>query len=234
MDSSFQRGLDVSPCEVSVVVPVYRNAETLAELAARVRSALEGRSYELIFVDDLSPDDSRSRAGEIARRDPAIKVIALEERVGQQRAILAGLAVVLGAWTVVLDADLQDPPEAIPKLLARGSEGFDAVFAGRRGEYESRGRIWTSRLYKKVLALVCRLPPGAGLYLALSRRMTDHLRREAEGWILPPVGLAGLPVTSIPVERQRRKVGTTAYTSWRRLHVGLASLTDGVRRRWLV
>src|SRR5947208_8027998 len=104
--------------ELSVVVPVYGNAATLDQLYRRVSSAAAGWDLQLILVDDASPDDSRRVISELAARDPAVEPLSLARNVGQHAAVLEGMRHAQGRWTVVMDADLQDPPEAIPVLIA--------------------------------------------------------------------------------------------------------------------
>jgi glycosyltransferase involved in cell wall biosynthesis len=205
--------------ELSVVVPVYRNAGTLRELHRRLHAALAGVDCELIFVDDASPDPSRDVLAELAVADEATALVALDENVGQHRAVLAGLARGRGSWSVILDADLQDPPEAIRALLERARAGdVDAVFAGRRGEYESSSRLRTSRLFKRTLHLMCGVPPDAGIFVLLSRRLVDRLvaLRGPAPFVVAMVGCVGLPMASIPVERAARVNGDSAYSTWAR------------------
>ena len=207
--------------EVSVVIPVYRNAETLAELHRRLSRVLTGAglSFEILLIDDACPAGSLAVAEALARGDGRVAVVALAANVGQHRAVLAGLAQARGAWTVIMDADLQDPPEAIPRLLQKGQEGFAAVFAGRRGGYESAGRLLTSRLFKRVLHWLCGLPPDAGLFVALNRPLAKHLlqMRGPAPMVVAMIGCSGFPAASIPVTRAIRPVGSSAYNSWGRL-----------------
>ena len=136
-----RRSVSATTPELSVVVPVYRNRQSLAALAARVRAALAPVcSYELVLVDDACPDGSGELIEELAASDQAIVPLYLPANRGQHRAVLAGLAVASGSYCVIMDADLQDPPEELPVLLDRASAGdVDAVFAGRAGRYESGG-----------------------------------------------------------------------------------------------
>ncbi|MEA2704724.1 MAG: polyisoprenyl-phosphate glycosyltransferase, partial [Actinomycetota bacterium] len=154
---------------VAVVTPVYGNRDTLPELVTRLDAALAGRRWRLRFVVDGSPDDSLTVARDLAAADCRLAVTALAANVGQHRALTRGLADEsgAGAW-VCLDADLQDPPEAVPALLDRLAGGdVAAVFAGRRGSYQSRGRSVTGRVHRRVLAGINGLPPDAGAFLAL-------------------------------------------------------------------
>ena len=107
--------------EVSVVVPVYGCASCLESLHERLKAVLDASttSYEMVFVDDRSPDGSWTRLQELAARDRALRAYRLSRNFGQHVAITAGLAQSRGRWVVVMDCDLQDPPEEIPRLLAR-------------------------------------------------------------------------------------------------------------------
>lgn len=218
---------------ISVVVPVYLNEESLVELHARLTSVLAVEDRELVFVVDASPDGSRALLEELAARDATVRVAALERNVGQQRAILHGLALSQGKVVVVMDADLQDPPEAIPTLLAASSRAA-AVFAGRRGEYESRGRLATSRLFKRVNHLLCGVPADAGAFVLMSRPVVECVLglRGPPPVLTSMIGLAGLPTVSVPVERAPRPEGRSAYTAGDRVRAGLRGVAWGVLWRF--
>ena len=208
---------------VSVVVPVYRNEATLRELHRRLALALEPETFELVFVDDASPDGSRAELRQMAAADPRVVLVELDRNGGQQRALLRGLREARGEWAVTLDADLQDPPEAIPLLLAaRG--GADVVFAARRGRYESRGRMLTSRAYKRVLHAVGGVPADAGSFVALNRGAIERVL-ELDGPSLPAlIGAAGVRVASVPVVRAPRPDGRSAYSAGARVRVAARTL----------
>jgi glycosyltransferase involved in cell wall biosynthesis len=209
---------------VSIVVPVYRNAETLQELHRRICKVFETLqlSFEVLFVDDACPAGSLTVLESLAKSDSRVAVLVLERNAGQHRAVLAGLAHARGKWSVVMDADLQDPPEAIPDLLAKGQEGFAAVFAGRRGQYESPLRLFTSRLFKSLLHLLCGVPADAGFFVALNRPMLERLLilNGPHPSLAAMIGCAGLPLTSIPVKRSQRIGGSSAYSFRGRLTSG--------------
>jgi glycosyltransferase involved in cell wall biosynthesis len=221
--------------DVSVVVPVFRNAETVRELRDRLARALHGsgESFEIVFVDDACPDGSAGALEELAREDARVSVLSLARNLGQHRATLAGLERTRGEWVVILDADLQDPPEAIPMLLARARAGADAVFAGRRGRYESAGRLFTSRLFKRLLARLCDLPPDAGMFVVLSRRAVTRVLSMGgrRPFVVAMIGCTGLPRVSIPVERAPRASGESAYGCWGRLRSGLRAIAWGLGYR---
>src|SRR5262249_8272613 len=141
---------------LSVVIPVYECATCLRALHERLTRALRslGISYELIFVDDRSRDDGWKVLGDLARCDPTIRAFRLSRNFGQHPAITAGLERSRGRWAVVMDCDLQDPPEAIPDLYRKASEGFDVVLGRRLDRRGSTFRRWASRLYFSVLNAV--------------------------------------------------------------------------------
>ena len=214
---------------VAVVVPVYRNAETLHALAARLDAALT-MPWTLRLVVDACPAGSGTVATAMAAADPRIRVSHLPVNLGQHRAIGAGLAAEThaDAW-VCMDADLQDPPEAVPPLLAGLAERPVAgVFAGRRGAYESRGRRLTGTLHRRALAALTGLPGDAGAFLAMNRPLRDavvtglHDRRAPS--VVVAAGAAGLPLTSLPVARDVRAEGRSAWTGRARLRQSASTL----------
>ena len=213
----------------AVIVPVYRNAGTLGELAARLDAALSV-DWTLRLVVDGCPAGSAEVAVALARRDRRISVSLLPDNVGQHRAIVHGLTAEAhaDAW-ICLDADLQDPPEAIPALLAVLAEGRSSgVFAGRRGAYESPGRRLTGTLHRRVLAALTGLPPDAGAFLAMDRPLRDAvvtglLDRGAPS-VVAAAGCSGLPLVSVPVHRAVRMVGDSAWTARARLRQSARTL----------
>lgn len=202
--------------EISVVLPVYRNAAQLAELHERLAKVLgpRGPSYELLFVDDACPERSLEELKRLAEKDAAVAVLSLGDNVGQHRAVMIGLRFARGRQVVIMDADLQDPPEALPILLnALNEEDWDAVFAGRRGRYEPWFRLLTSWIFKRSLHLVCAVPRDAGMFVAISRMMVEQLlvMDGQKPFVVSMIGCSKLPNTSIPVERDVRQEGRSAY-----------------------
>ncbi|SDC75914.1 undecaprenyl-phosphate 4-deoxy-4-formamido-L-arabinose transferase [Geodermatophilus telluris] len=220
---------------VAVVVPVYGNAATLRPLADRLATALAGRDWRLRLVVDASPDDSLAVAAELAA-DPRIGVTGLTVNLGQHRALATGLLAEDADVWVCLDADLQDPPEAVPLLLDRLARGdVGAVFAGRRGRYESPVRRLTGTLHRRLAARLTGLPPDAGAFLALGPEVRSAvvdlvLAGDAPSVVLA-AGRAGRPLASVPVTRDRRPEGASAWTAGARLRQSLRSLWWAARRR---
>lgn len=217
--------------ELSVVVPLYRNRATLRELHRRLVAALSPvvPDFELLLVDDACPERSYEEATALAEGDPRIRVLRHETNLGQHRAVLTGLAAAGGEWVLVMDGDLQDPPEAVPRLLTARAQGLDAVFGGRRGAYESRGRLVTSRAFKLLLARLTGLPPDAGLFVLLSRPLVDELLRHdlPRPMVTALIGVCTKRTVSVPVERAPRPEGQSTYGPLARLRSGLSAV-------WLV
>ncbi|MDD7939482.1 glycosyltransferase [Actinomycetospora lutea] len=217
---------------VAVVVPVHRNGATLEELVRRIAGALAGRPWRVRLVVDACPEGSGHVARALAARDRRVAVTELAVNVGQHAALRRGLADEPGAcaW-VCLDADLQDPPEALPALVDRLDE-HDVVFAGRRGAYESAGRHLTGRGHRLLVAALTGLPADAGAFLALGPRGRAAVLSPA-GAAAPSVVVAlgprtragaGLRVTSRSVARATRPVGTSAWSSRARLRQSVRAL----------
>src|SRR5437763_11613361 len=160
--------------ELSVVVPVFGCARHLDELHRRLRRAIAPlvADYEIVFVEDASPDSSWARLVALAEADPRVRVFGLSRNFGQDAAITAGLAKARGRWVVVMDCDLQEPPEAIPELYARAQEGYDVVRTVRRGRGHSRVRRFTSTLYRRLLLEETAHPEFSNMSL-LSRRAVE-------------------------------------------------------------
>jgi glycosyltransferase involved in cell wall biosynthesis len=200
---------------VAVVTPVYGNQATLVELARRVAAALGRQPWVLRIVIDASPDASEEVARALAAADDRVRVTSLAVNQGQHRALLRGLEDESDAskW-VCLDADLQDPPEALPLLLDRLDAGdVGAVFAGRAGAYEGRARLATGRLHRAALRRITGLPSDAGAFVALRRDARDAVVRLRGPSIVAAVGVARVPTASVQVPRHRRAVGRSAWTA---------------------
>jgi glycosyltransferase involved in cell wall biosynthesis len=211
----------------------------LDELHRRLSTVLTGASplYELIFVDDACPEGSGAAIAELAARDPRVRWISLPRNVGQQRAAWLGLSAARGAWAVVMDADLQDPPEAIPALLAAATPGVDAVLAAWRGRYERKGRLVTSRVFKILREKLTEYPRDAGMFLALRRPLVEEiLRDDVPHPFLPSlVGLSERRFVTVPVERAARPGGGSAYSRSARLLRAARELAFIFQRRaWRV
>ena len=216
---------------VSVIVPVYGNQDTLEELHGRIATALAPTPIEFIYVDDAGPDDSRRVLARLAEKDPRVRVIQMAANVGQHAAVLVGLAHATGHQVAVLDADLQDPPEVLPELFRRLGDGYEAVFGGRTGSYESLPRLVASRGFKLLLTAVAGVPTDAGLFVAMSRDMVQRVVEypPSQPHVVAMIGHSRLPMLSVPVVRLERPSGASEYSFTARLRLAFRGLTWRIR-----
>ncbi len=212
---------------LSVVVPVYGCADALTELHRRLVATLEQAvdGFELIFVDDRAGDGSWAILERLAAEDPRVVALRLSRNFGQHKAITAGLVESRGRRVVVMDGDLQDPPEEIPRLLeaARGDAGreeADIVFALRRTQYQSHMRLWLARLYFWFLSAATgvSIDGSAGSFSLISRKVVDAYIRfaDVDRHYMLILKWLGFTTRSVDYERDRRYHGRGSYT-FRRL-----------------
>jgi hypothetical protein len=220
-----------------VVAPVYRNADTLEPLVERLATALDGRDWTLRLVVDACPAGSAEVARRLADADDRVRVTELPVNGGQHAALARWLVdeADAGAW-VCLDADLQDPPEAVPALLDRLACGdAGAVFAGRRGAYESWMRRLTGTAHRWVAARLTGLPADAGAFLAMDSAVRTAVVTEVLSGRAPSVVLAvaraGRPAVSVPVVRDVRPSGGSSWTASARVRQSVRSLVCAARVR---
>lgn len=218
---------DAQP-DISVVVPVYGCEACLEELVERLHRALRDRtkSIEIIMVDDASPDSSWRRIKELADRHHSVKGIQLSRNFGQHNAIAAGLEASTGARVVVMDCDLQDAPEEIPKLLAASDAGYEIVFARRVSRHDSASKRLTSWLFAKVLAFLTNLPQdhSTANFGVFDRRVIDTLARMPERERCFPfmVRWMGFRSIAVPIEHAPRATGRSSYDFRKRLRLSIS------------
>jgi len=209
---------------LSVVVPVYGCARCLDPLHERLtRSVAEITSeYELVFVDDRSVDGGWEVLQRLARSDPKVRAFRLSRNFGQDAAITAGFAQAQGDWAVVMDCDLQEAPEDIPRLWAAAGEGYDVVRTVRRGWRHSTFRRWTSRIYRQLTLETDTRPDYSNLSL-VSRPVIDaFLRlRDRDREFMIALDWLGFDSTAIEIEHHERHEGQSAYTPRQLVKVAL-------------
>jgi glycosyltransferase involved in cell wall biosynthesis len=203
---------------LSVVIPVFNEEETIPELDRRLRSFLGelGETWEVVFVDDGSRDSSGRLLQALAEQEPRYKVISFGRNFGHQVAITAGMDRAEGEAVVVMDADLQDPPEVVREMLARWREGFDVVYAVRQRRL---GETWFKRISASIFYRLFRAMLGfdvvidAGDFRLMSRGVVLTLRslRERHRFIRGLVGWIGFRQASVSYTRHERFAGVTKY-----------------------
>jgi polyisoprenyl-phosphate glycosyltransferase len=203
---------------ISVVSPVYLAASNVSELCRRLEMTLNQISvdYEIILVEDGSPDSSWDEILKEASRNNKIRGLKLSRNFGQHHAITAGVDFATGDWVVVMDCDLQDPPELIPELYNKGKEGNDlvvALFDERQGKKTQEFR---SRTFWRLLTWLTDLPfdHRVGNFRIFSRKAADSFKqfREQARYLGGINSLAGFRTSHISAIRGERFSGTSAYT----------------------
>jgi glycosyltransferase involved in cell wall biosynthesis len=211
----------VTKIEVSVILPVLDEVESLGVLHRELTEALQrlGRSYEIIFVDDGSRDGSFQRIEKLRLEDPRVRAMQLRRNFGKAAALAVGFGEAQGDVVVTLDADLQDDPAEIPKLLSRLEDGFDLVSGWKQDRQDPRSKTWPSRLFNWVTGFLTgvRLHDFNSGFKIYRREVVQEIRLYGELHRFIPALAAwrGFQVTEIPVHHRARRYGRTKFGSAR-------------------
>lgn len=216
--------------DLSVVIPVYNEEETIPELVRRLTAVLDSipQTGEVIFVNDGSRDGSLGLLREAAANDRRIKVIDFSRNFGHQAAILAGLSRASGRATVMMDGDLQDPPELLPELLALWADGNQVVFAVRRSRKEGLLKRLAYRTYYRVLRSVAYvpIPVDSGDFSLIDERVRKLIVElpERNKFLRGLRAWAGFKQTRLEYDRSERYAGEPKYTFTKLVRLGLDGL----------
>jgi polyisoprenyl-phosphate glycosyltransferase len=225
------RAKAVHAVQYSVVIPIYNEAEVLPTLYDRLTHVMNGlgEPYEIIFVNDGSSDSSLPLLVDLQAKDECVKFLSLSRNFGHQIAITAGLDYSTGQAVIVMDADLQDPPEVIPRLIAQWRQGYDVVFAvreKRRGE--GLFKRTTAAVFYRVLRhlTATEVPLDAGDFRLMSRSALEALKsiRERSRFIRGLAGWIGFRQTSVSFIRDSRYAGETKFPLKRMLRFALTGI----------
>lgn len=217
--------------KLSVVIPCFNEVAVLPATQQRLVKVLESITpeFEILYVDDGSIDGTLELLKQLVEVSSRVRVISLSRNFGQQVAITAGLEHARGEAVVILDADLQDPPELITQLVAKWQEGYEIVLAqrtARAGETETKQ--FTARLFYKVLNLLSEvpIPENTGDFRLLSRRVVDALNAlpERDRFLRGLSSWLGFKTCSVPYEREARAGGSSNYTSQKMVRLALDGL----------
>ena len=206
---------------ISVVVPAYNeedNVERAYERITRVMSEL-GMDWEMIFSVDPSRDRTEELVLALRERDPRVKMLRFSRRFGQPMATLAGMEAARGDAIVVIDCDLQDPPELIPDLVESWRQGYDVVYAQRRTRAgETLPKRIVAALGYRLIGRIAEvdIPPNTGDFRLMSRRVVDNVvaLKESHVFLRGLVGLVGFRQTSVPYDRDPRMAGKSKYNKF--------------------
>jgi polyisoprenyl-phosphate glycosyltransferase len=204
--------------EISVVIPVFKAESCLHELYSRLKTSLESitNNFEIILVEDCGGDNSWKIIGELAALDARVKGIQFSRNFGQHYGITAGLDYCSGNWIVVMDCDLQDRPEEIPRLYQKAQEGYDVVLARRGQRQDGFFKRFTSMMYYKVFSYLADIQYDGevGNFRIMSKIVVDNFKRMGEQlrFLGGLVQWMGFPTASIEVEHAERFEGKSTYT----------------------
>lgn len=218
--------------ELSVVIPVYNEEANLPALYERLRRVLDatGLQYEIVFVDDGSRDGSRAQLRSLAAQDQRVAAIELARNFGHQVAISAGLDYARGDGVIVMDADLQDPPEVLPQFIAKWREGHDVVYAIRAQRKESWLKRTAYASFYRLLQRVAQIeiPLDAGDFCIMDRRVVELLAAmpERNRFVRGIRSWVGLDQIGLAYERHARHAGQPKYTFSRLVYLALDGLVS--------
>lgn len=219
--------------KLSVIIPVYNEALLIHEMVSRLSSVCDSMaiSYELIFVNDGSSDESLNIMKGFAAANEKIKYVSFSRNFGHQNAVIAGIAHSTGDAVVIIDGDLQDPPELIPELYSKYLEGFKVVYAKRiQRQGESVFKIATAKLFYKLLKKITSfsIPVDTGDFRLISREVANHLISMNEGskFLRGQIAWLGFRQIGVEFERKERKAGKTKYTLKKMMRLALDGITS--------
>lgn len=225
--------MNAESVHISVVTPAYKCSECIAELHRRLTIALGSitAKYEIIFVDDGSPHDDWQVIRAICNSDSRVRGIKLSRNFGQHRAITAGLDYARGDWVVVMDCDLQDRPEEIPKLYQKAQEGFEIVLARRNGRNDSLYRKMISKLFSLVYNYFGDIVVDNRVanYSICSKAVTESVCRFRERNRSFPLilGEVGFDRATVDVEHAPRFAGESAYNFAKLMDFAIQCIVSG-------
>lgn len=218
---------------ISVIIPMYNEEAVIAETYRRLSDVMRrtGESYELLFINDGGTDRSPDIIRELSRRDDSVKLIDFSRNFGHQIAVTAGMDYASGDAVVIIDADLQDPPELILDMLDKWHEGYEVVYAKRsKRKGESLFKKWSASLFYRVLhaSTEVPIPVDTGDFRLIDRKVCDEMNRlgERNPFVRGLVSWTGFRQVAIEYERDERLAGETKYPLKKMIKLSLDGLTS--------
>lgn len=216
----------------SIIAPIYNEAETIPELYRRVGAVMDSTNqpWELILIDDGSVDGSTEMIRDLAGRDSRVRPLIFARNFGHQIAVTAGLDYSRGDAVIIIDADLQDPPEVILDLIAKWREGYEVVFAVRaEREGESWFKLWTASLFYRVILRITdvKIPLDTGDFRLMDRKVVDVINsmRERHRFLRGMSAWVGFRQVGVPYRRAARFAGATKYPFKKMFRLALNAIT---------
>lgn len=218
---------------LSIVIPIYNEEENIAHLYQRLvdASPLWKEDYEVILVDDGSFDNSLEMMIDISNKNPNFKVVKLSRNFGHQAAISAGIKTAEGNAVIIMDGDLQDPPEELPRFLEKWREGYHVVYAVRTKRKEAFYKRWAYSIFYRILALISDIdiPLDSGDFCVMDRKVVNVLNREMieqNRFVRGLRAYAGFKQIGVTYERAERAAGDVKYTFKKLVQLALDGLFD--------
>jgi glycosyltransferase involved in cell wall biosynthesis len=219
---------------LTVVVPVFNEVETIDVFYTRMKQVVDSlspMSYEFIFIDDGSRDDSFAKLTSLADHDTRIRIVKLSRNFGHQNAVTAGIDTARGEAVVIIDADLQDPPEIIPSMVRKWREGYDVVYGVRENrEGEKWMKLYTAALFYRIMKRITRIeiPVDVGDFRLMSRRVVDKFKqiRERDRFVRGLVSWVGFRQVGVMYKREKRYAGETKYPIGKMIKFSLDGITS--------
>jgi glycosyltransferase involved in cell wall biosynthesis len=223
--------------EFTLIIPVKDEQEAIGPCLARVVPVLESiddpvaKSFEILFVDDGSTDKTLDVIRQANARDPRVRAISLSRKFGKEAALSAGIDAARGLAVVPLDVDLQDPPEALPNMVAQWRAGFDVVYGVRDNrQTDSLPKRLTADIYYRAHNWLSedKIPEHAGDFRLLDRKVVEVIRRmpERNRFMKGLFAWAGFKQTAVSYHREERKVGRTKYNYWKLWTLAIDGITS--------
>jgi dolichol-phosphate mannosyltransferase len=218
---------------ISVIIPTFNEEKNISSVYNRCVSVLDsiGESFELIFVNDGSKDTTFQMVYQLSQTDARVKYISLSRNFGHQIAVSAGLEASCGDYAVIIDADLQDPPELMGNLYSKAKEGFDVVYAKRKlrkGEtfFKSITAKFFYRLLKKITSI--NIPLDTGDFRIISRKVINVLKQmpEQQKFLRGQIAWVGFNQTAVEYQREERTAGTSGYTVKKMIRLAMDGITS--------
>ncbi|WP_345222981.1 glycosyltransferase family 2 protein [Hymenobacter koreensis] len=218
--------------DLSVVIPIYNEEANIPTLYQRLRGVIDpmGVRCEFIFINDGSRDRSLELVQALAEQHADVRFIDFSRNFGHQIAVTAGLDLSQGEAVVIIDADLQDPPELIPQLYQKLHEGYEVVYAKRRRrEGESAMKLFTAKLFYRLLARITNvsIPVDTGDFRIISRKVVEALKQmpEQNKFLRGQISWIGYRQTYVEYDRAQRAGGETGYTYGKMIRLALDGIT---------
>jgi len=224
----------VSRCALSVIVPCYNEEASLEELHRRTSAACRaaaGDDYELVLVNDGSSDRTWARLCALAAGDPHLRGVDLSRNYGHQSAVTAGLSLARGDRVLLMDADLQDPPELLPKMMAQMDAGFDVVYGQReRRDGDGLFKRATAALFYRFLRKLANvdIPKDTGDFRLMSRAVVEAFNTlpEQHRFVRGMVAWVGFRQVAVPYAREKRHRGESHYPFWKMASLAVDAVTS--------